>query len=317
MLEPVTPEVSIVIASHRKGYIRKCVDHCLETIGDIYAVEVLVIADYPVADLAALYPRVLWVYCPDKSIPKKRNIGIERARGKVIGFIDDDCIPFENWVANAEKYLRNNPGHAGVAGHTVVERREGVSYPVSEFKRLETPSLRTNNIFYKKKILSTIGNFDERFLKQREDIDLAFSILESGLPIGHSTDIRVLHACREGEKWDLLKNCINRRFDPLLYKKHRKQYREWIKTPFTPSIGLMLLIHVIFITTLFYGSPFDGFAGGGEVIGTMAMAMRRNYRNGFDIVQFFCDGASYVAAPFVLLGSLVHGSIKFKKLLLF
>jgi|WetSurMetagenome_2_1015567.scaffolds.fasta_scaffold141767_2 glycosyltransferase involved in cell wall biosynthesis len=317
MLELITPVVSIVIASHRKDYIRKCVDRCLETIVDTSAAEVLVIADYPVEDLTALYPRVLWVYCPDKSIPKKRNIGIERARGEVVGFIDDDCIPFENWVTNAVKYLRNNPRDAGVAGHTIVERREGVSYPLGEFKRLESPSFRTNNIFYRKNVLSTIGNFDERFLLQREDIDLAFSILESGLLIGHCPDVRVLHACREGEPWDLMKNCINRRFDPLLYKKHGKQYRKWIKTPFTPSIGLMLLIHVIFLIVLFYGRTFVGFAAAMEAIGTLAMAMRRNYRNGFDIVQLFCDGASYVAAPLVLLGALVHGSIKFKKLLLF
>jgi hypothetical protein len=314
---PIIPQVSVVIASHRRDAVRKCVGRFTRGGSGKAAAETIVVADYPVGDMIACCPEVVWVYCPDISIPKKRNVGIARARGAIVGFIDDDCEPLDNWVDNALRYLRDNPEHAGVEGHTAIERREGVAYPAGEFKRLETPSFRTNNIFYRKEILLRFGCFDERFSVQREDIDLAFSILESGLIIGYCPDIRVAHGCREGERWDLLKNCRNRRFDPLLYKKHRSLYRKWIATPVPPGIELMLAMHCLLAAGFWYGGRYLVVAVLSEAIGSLAMAMRRNSLVKFNTLQIACDCASFIAAPFVLFGALVYGSLKFKKLLIF
>jgi glycosyltransferase involved in cell wall biosynthesis len=317
MQGPLIPEVTVVIASHRKDHIRKCVDKFTEKIIGQLPVEVIVVADYPIDGFAASYPAVRWMYCADKSIPVKRNIGIAQGGGTIVGFIDDDCIPFDNWVDHAVRYMRDHPEHAGVAGQTIVERHEGISYPLGEFKRLETPSFRTNNIFYRKEILLKAGGFDERFFVQREDIDLAFSILELGLAIGFSPDIKVLHRYREGERWDLMKNCINRRFDPLLYKKHKKMYRKWIRTPFTPSIGLMLFTYGLLAISFWHGGEFFAIAASLVAVCSLAMGIKRNRQTRLSPIQVVLDWVSYMAAPFVLMGALVYGSIKYRKLLLF
>jgi glycosyltransferase involved in cell wall biosynthesis len=319
MPEQITPRVSVVIASHRGDLIGGCVERCIETIlrPSPPMAEVIVVADYPIEGCRESYPALRWMYCADISIPKKRNAGIALSGGNIIGFIDDDCMPMENWVAHAIRYLEDNPDKAGVAGTTMVERREGISYPLTEFKRLETPSFRTNNIFYRREAIVKAGGFDERFCLQREDADLAFSILETGLAIGFSAEVRVIHRCRENERWDLLKNCVNRRFDPLLYKKHAPLYRKWIRTPFTPSIGLVSAACCFPAAGLWLGAPFSAVCAMLAVVCALAMGIKRNRLAKVSAVQILRDWLSYMAAPFVLTAALLYGSIKYRKFLLF
>jgi GT2 family glycosyltransferase len=266
--------------------VEQCIEKILRPSSKV--AEVIVVADYPIEAHTSSYPAVRWMYCPDKSIPKKRNAGIALSLGNIIAFIDDDCVPAGDWAVHAIRYLEDNPDKAGVAGTTVVERREEISYPLAEFKRLETPSFRTNNIFYRREAIARAGGFDERFCLQREDADLAFSILEAGLSIGFSADVGVIHRCRENERWDLLKNCLNRRFDPLLYKKHAR-----------------------------LGAQFAAAAALFFVACALAMGIKRNRLARVSAAQILRDWLSYMAAPFVLMAALAYGSIKYRKLLLF
>jgi GT2 family glycosyltransferase len=295
--------------------VEQCIEKILRPSSKV--AEVIVVADYPIEAHTSSYPAVRWMYCPDKSIPKKRNAGIALSLGNIIAFIDDDCVPAGDWAVHAIRYLEDNPDKAGVAGTTVVERREEISYPLAEFKRLETPSFRTNNIFYRREAIARAGGFDERFCLQREDADLAFSILEAGLSIGFSADVGVIHRCRENERWDLLKNCLNRRFDPLLYKKHARLYRKWIGTPMTPSIGLMAVAWCLPAAGFRLGAQFAAAAALFFVACALAMGIKRNRLARVSAAQILRDWLSYMAAPFVLMAALAYGSIKYRKLLLF
>jgi len=316
MPEALTPFVSIVIASHRQDYIKKCLDGFNRDVrGDVSA-EILVVADYQVKQFEKDYPEVLWFFHADASIPAKRNTGIMHARGGVIGFIDDDCVPVSGWIVKAARYMEQNSLHAGVAGRTIVEQAKGISYPVREFKRLEKPGFRTNNIFYRKDVLAKVGGFDSRFTFQHEDVDLAFSILGLGLSIGYCPDAKVLHLHRSKENWDLLKNCYNRRFDPLLYAKHKPLYRKWIKTPFTPSIALTLVMHGLLLACLCAGLAVV-LPGACDLAYTLTLSVRRNWYSGIHCGQIARDWLSYCVSPFVLLGALAFGILKFKKLLIF
>jgi Predicted glycosyltransferases len=312
----VTPSVSIIIASHRQNSIKKCLEGFVQDVLGNVKTEIIVVADYPVENLRKDYPEVLWIFLADKSISAKRNAGITHVRGILIGFIDDDCVPKAGWVIQAARYMEQNPLHAGVAGRTIVEKAHDVSYPLREFKRLENQGFRTNNIFYRKDILVKVGGFDPRFAFQREDVDLAFSILHLGLSIGYCPDIQVVHLHRSGENWDLVKNCYNRRFDPLLYKKHRLLYRKWIKTPFTPSIAVVMVLHGLFIAGA-CSSLSVGLIGACDLMYALALSVRRNWQSGFHGGQIARDWLSYCVSPFVLFGALVYGSVKFKNVLIF
>ena len=76
MPETLTPFVSIVIASHRQDYIKKCLDGFnRDVLGDV-ATEILVVADYQVEQFEKDYPEVRWIFHAETSISAKRNTGI-------------------------------------------------------------------------------------------------------------------------------------------------------------------------------------------------------------------------------------------------
>jgi glycosyltransferase involved in cell wall biosynthesis len=317
MSDVISPRVSVVIASHRPDRIGGCLGGFSTEICGEKGVEVIVVADYAIDGFAEKFPHVRWMYHADTSISAKRNRGVSRAAGDIVGFTDDDCIPQPGWIAHAVEFLDHNGHYAGVAGQTSVERVETASYPLREFKRLERPGLRTNNIFYRKSALNAAGGFDERFTVQREDVDLAFSIQSMGQTIGYCSDVKVLHCHRDNERWDLLKNCWNRRFDPLLYKKHPIAYRKWIGTPFTPSIAMMFFMHVMLGASCLAGGPlFWSIATAADGGCATMLAIRRNSHSINNSRQIVRDVAAYCIAPFILLAALLHGGIRYGKLLL-
>lgn len=227
-------EASIIIPSHRSEIIIKICQKVSELEG-LENSEVIIITDYNTSEFNKQYPNFKWININDLSIPAKRNHGIKHSSSEIIALIDDDCLPNKNWLQEGITFLKNNSQYIGVEGETSIESNSENSALLKRFKRLESAAYRTNNIFYQKSALKEIGFFDERFKFQREDTDLAFSLLEKGFKISFSEKIKVTHLFRRKEKWDLIKNYYNRRYDPLLHKKHKKNYRHHIKTPITKS----------------------------------------------------------------------------------
>ena len=147
-------------------------------------------------------------------------------------------------------------------------------------------------------------------------MDLAYSLLEAGFSIGYSKDIRVTHRFRHNEKWDLLKNCVNRRFDPLLHYKHRRLYRHHIGTPWTPMVMAMMLAHTALLLS---GMAFHGAAVPALLIALVLAISGALRRAG---MPWRCGGAAWIRelvscsiSPLVLLGALVYGSVRFRHLL--
>jgi glycosyltransferase involved in cell wall biosynthesis len=309
------PKLSIIVASHRTKWIGELSELLLaqEGIGRS-EFEVIVVTDYPNNAWAEKYPEIKWILYPDLSISKKRNEGIRNAKGEYVAFTDDDCIPSSAWAADGVAYLENNQNVAGVEGYTTIDSG-GEGRILKEYRRLEKQGFRTNNIFYRKSDLIEVGLFDSRFSVQREDIDLAFSILSLGKKIEYCKEITLSHRFRDGEPWDLLKNCVNRRFDPLLYKKHPELYRKYIRSPFPLSI---LLSWMIFFPLLLFICGLFSFRRASliSIVVALLFALRRT---GVKPVSFSClikEMLSVIAAPVVLTGALLYGSIKFKKVLL-
>lgn len=318
MQNRITPKVSVIVASHREQFIEGFVSSFGDTVCESVPTEIIIVADYNIDSYVKKFPEIQWIYVPDKSISAKRNKGIISATGTICAFIDDDCRPAEKWISRAVEFLDSQLEMAGVEGMTEItkcERKEGA---YREFKRLEKKGYRTNNIFYRRNVLLEINMFDERFTIQREDVDLAYSMIESGFSIGYLPEIKVEHRFRKNEKWDLLKNCVNRRFDPLLHCKHRKLYRRYIGTPYPPGIALIFITHLSVIAGIValrqYTSVFifiDIF------VNTFFTIRRAGLPFAIGPVQWTREYVSFFLSPFVLLGALIHGCIRFRCLLLF
>ena len=313
MHKTVMPKVSVIVPSHREEFI----DEFASSIGDIVCesvpTEIIIVADYTIDNFTKKYPRIHWLYVPDRSISAKRNKGIIFAKGSICAFIDDDCIPGEKWISKAVEFLDNHPDLAGVEGMTVIDQCDKKAGAYREYKRLENQGYRTNNIFYRRQILLDVNLFDERFTLQREDVDLAYSIIEAGFSIGYNREINVRHRFRKNEKWDLLKNCINRRFDPLLHFKHKKLYRHYIGTPYPPGVSLIFLAHVMLIFGVAVSIQlFIVFA----LLDIFVIIFLTTRRAGMPFinspVQWLREFTSFTLSPFVLFGALLYGSIRFR-----
>jgi GT2 family glycosyltransferase len=309
------PDVSVIVASHRSQWIDELCDR-LQSQKDIDTTryEIIIVTDYRNDSFSKKYSRIQWILYPDISISKKRNEGIRNASGKCIAFTDDDCMPAPDWVAGGFQYLETHPDVAGVEGYTKIDAIESKG-TAREYKRLEKRGYRTNNIFYRRADLVEAGFFDTRFSVQREDIDLAFTLLSQGKRIDYCKELSVTHRFRDGEPWDLLKNCINRRFDPLLCKKHPKQYRQHIKSPFPLSILISFIIIIPLILALSGVFRYRN-AIMVTVMSAALFAIRRNGLHGMRPSGLIREMISVASAPIVLCAALLYGSVKYKKFLI-
>lgn len=299
--------VSVIVASHRPQMICGLLDALKGQNIEGKFFEAIVVCDYSFDNLQNQYHNVRWFFLNDNSISAKRNYGVAQSKGKILAFTDDDCIPNDSWISEGLNYLDEHFSTSAVEGHTLIEPNKSGIGMYRESKRLECPAMRTNNIFYRKKVFLDAGGFDLRFTVQREDADLAFTVIKMGGKIDYCEKIIVKHSFRHWESWDLLKNCWNRRFDPLLYKKHRYLYRKYIGSPLTPTIIIQFCFYILYLTgikkkpTFFTHMLFIGLIG-----------IRRAGTTNLLHSRFLVECISVISAPFLILVALIYGFIRFQ-----
>jgi glycosyltransferase involved in cell wall biosynthesis len=115
-MTPPEPLVSVlVVAPELNDYGRRCLAALLALEDDL---EVIFVPDEPTT--AAIDPRVEVVPSgADVTTGRKRQLGLERARGKYVALIDDDAYPHPDWLASALAVIEADDSIAAVAGPTL------------------------------------------------------------------------------------------------------------------------------------------------------------------------------------------------------
>ena len=152
------PRVSVVVACPSRSWM---LDECLAGMGrqTFRDFEVIVLPDEPceIPLPDGLSPKQLVVLPTGKVRPaEKRNLGIERATGEVVAFIDDDAYPEPRWLENAVKYF-SEPSIGGVGG-------PGVTPPGDSFLA------KCGGRVYENVFVS--GNYRYRYLGGRVRLDV-------------------------------------------------------------------------------------------------------------------------------------------------
>ena len=158
-----------------------------------------------------------------------RNRGWRHARAPIVAFTDDDTVPERFWLENALAYFDDATVDA-VAGRIVMP----VSGVPRDYERdargLERAEFVTANCLIRRGVLERLGGFDERFkLAWREDSDLHFRLLSAGRRIARAADAVVVHPVRPAPWGVSLRQQKKMMFDALLYRNHRRLYRERIR----------------------------------------------------------------------------------------
>ncbi len=90
-----------------------------------------------------------------------RNAGWRAARGDIIAFTDDDCLPIRVWISGLVRALGG--GAAGAQGMTLPGGGDVTPFTHQIEQRRPGPPYRTCNIAYRREVLERVGGFDESF----------------------------------------------------------------------------------------------------------------------------------------------------------
>lgn len=96
----ITPLLSIVIAVTRREALEACL-YGLETQSGAHPFEVFAVGDVDGVDFQPTRFSLTLVPCASRHANVRRNLGIARSRGALVGLLDDDTIPDPHWVETA------------------------------------------------------------------------------------------------------------------------------------------------------------------------------------------------------------------------
>ena len=156
-----------------------------------------------------------------------RNLGWRAARGWLVAFTDDDCLPEGGWLRAGLAACGDADGASGRLVVPIPSRPTDYERSVSQ---LENALFVTANCFYRRRALEAVGGFDVRFtVAWREDSDLHFSLLERGARLVQASEAVVNHPVRRAGWGSSIAGQRKSMFNALLYKKHRRLYRDMVQ----------------------------------------------------------------------------------------
>jgi glycosyltransferase involved in cell wall biosynthesis len=232
--------ISVVIPTYRRPQLLKnCLNALLQQKFDKTQYEIIVVSDGPDPDTKKIFddlagynsPVLTFSPLPQKKGPAAaRNYGWLNARGKIIAFTDDDCLPDAYWLK--EIVANCNPEeNVALTGKVVVPVGKRPTDYEQNTANLQTADFITANCACTKNALIKAGGFDEQFsMAWREDSDLEFKLINQNIPIKRIETAIVTHPVRKSAWGVSVKEQKKTMFDALLYKKHPELFKKKIRT---------------------------------------------------------------------------------------
>ncbi|PRY06418.1 cellulose synthase/poly-beta-1,6-N-acetylglucosamine synthase-like glycosyltransferase [Pontibacter ummariensis] len=264
-------KVSVVIPTcKRRHLLERCVKALMRQKFAATAYEVIVADNAGEAGLEGFISslatqtdvQLRYVWAASKRGPAHaRNIGWQAAKGEIIAFTDDDCIPDEHWLAEAVKLFEDREGIAVVTGRTQVPLPPFPTDYELNASYLATAEFITANCFCRRHCLEVTGGFDERFVAAwREDADLHFKLLKHRFTIVRAQEAVVVHPVRPGHFGISVRQQRKIMFDALLFKNHPELFcpkpRACVRRYYY-TLGAFLLATLL--TSVGYGGAATAF----------------------------------------------------------
>ena len=282
------PRVAVVIATFRRPDL---LARCLEALGgqdlprkdweviiaddaasEATRAQVEESARTVLADVAVRYLAITATHGPAAA----RNAGWRAARGEIIAFTDDDCLPEAGWL-NAGVRAFDDPALDASGGQIIVPLPPEPTDHQRDAAGLEGAEFATANAWSRRAALGAVGGFDERFtVAWREDSDLQFALLTGGFSVGRVPEAVVVHPVRPACWGVSLGQQRKSQFDALLYRNFPRLYRARISAG--PPWGYYLIVLSLAVAAGAGGLRAWPVAGGalvGWLILTARFAARR------------------------------------------
>jgi len=233
------PTVSVVIPAHNE---ERWIADCLESVlRDGYRDKEIIVVDDASDDNTCDILRHSPVTVIRNERPvgpsSARNVGVKRARGQIVVFVDAHCIVDDaRWIEKFLSFFRD-PQVGAVAGYF---RRQPSRWGSQRFRvRSHLRVIKSANAAYRKDAFEQVGGFDPS-MEWAGDKVLTFKIHRSGWKVVHSRDIQVVHA----EKlWSLRRALLyGSCFFPLLRRYPREMMGKSQVESFCVLMGILLTV---------------------------------------------------------------------------
>jgi len=141
----------------------------------------------------------------------KRNLGASKAKGKILGFLDDDSYPEKRWLENALKIFAKSSEISAVCGPTLTPPEDNIFQKASGWvlsswlgsggagvyrnrimSRREVDDFPSVNLLVKKSNFEAIGGFNVNHWPG-EDTKLCLDLVKQGKKIIYDPSVLVYH----------------------------------------------------------------------------------------------------------------------------
>lgn len=202
--------VSVILATYnRKDQLKECLDSLFSQNYPSAGYEVIVVNDGSTDGTGAFLeayskrnPNLRFFSQTNSGPAVARNLGIEKSRGDIICFTDDDCIADKSWICTLAA-LFTDEKVGGVGGKLVpytsktLTERYGNRF---DQKKRSKEYLLAGNAAYRREVLESVGGFDGN-LRSFEDLDLGIRVKAKGYELLYTDDAIVTHRDYDNLKW--------------------------------------------------------------------------------------------------------------------
>jgi len=182
---------------------------------------------------------------------RARNRGVEEAKGEIIAFTDDDCVPERKWLRKITEMFKEDKKIGIIGGTYLPDQKENTW--IDRWQRSNTNIFmesglgkkihffETNNMAIRKDIFKEVGGFNLLFggKEGSEDIDLNYKVLKKGYHLILSPEARLKHKHKENLKGLLKRAHIAGSGDAMfmLINPEKKTFRPY-QSFITPILAL-------------------------------------------------------------------------------
>ncbi len=210
---PEEPLVSIVICTYnRADYLERCFASLDQQ--DYNNFEVVVV-NGPSTDgtkeLLEQHSHLKVCENPTRNLSISRNLGIAAAQGDIVAFIDDDALPYADWLTQiVKRYLELPAAVVAVGGRTFLANQLKYQFEAGlvdgfgchmamtsdapeYFESDRYRHLLGTNCSFRRDALVQVGGFDEQYDYYLDESDLAVRLQEAGGLIANANEAYVRH----------------------------------------------------------------------------------------------------------------------------
>lgn len=183
-----------------------------------------------------------------------RNRALEIAKGDIIFFLDQDCIPMSNWLENIFKRFIDDPQIDAIGGQIQPLSKVGLvneyfnfintlKQPIVDKLTKKIVTIITANSGFRVVALRQIGGFDQKvfdvFSHGGEDVDLTYRLIKNGYRIDYEPAAIVLHCYPDKFRAIFFKYanygkgmrlfCLSRNINPILIRQPNLSFFSFLK----------------------------------------------------------------------------------------